>query len=592
MKDRALHALPFLVGLSLVAFAAFAIGRCSAPEDTAHEHATEDTVWTCSMHPQVRQPEAGLCPICGMDLIPLTESSALASDEVALSPRAAALAEIRTTPVRRLPASGASMRLLGRVELDETTLDTVTTWVGGRIDRLHVRVTGQRIRRGQTIATLYSPEVYAAQQDLITARRQLERLAGASELARAGAQATLDSARQRLRLLGLPDAELRRLEGQDAPSRRITIRSPFGGTVIERLATEGAYVETGSALYRVADLDRLWVQLDAYEPDLPQLSVGQTVRLEVQGLPGEPLTGRIAFIDPVVDARTRTAQVRVEVSNPEGALRPGMFVEAALEVAGDADAPQPLVIPASAPLFTGQRAMVYVAQPGADRPTYRARPVRLGARVGDVYPVVAGLAEGDRVVTHGAFAIDADLQIRGGESLMNSSEHDAFGAAEADVPETFRAGLRPILEAYLALQRALADDQLETTIEAATSLERAVAAFSPSEPEPLAARYAPIAARLRIEAQRVTAAASLEAARGSFEPASAAVADLLRAFGNPLETPLHLARCPMAFDNRGAEWVQDGETIDNAYFGASMLTCGSLLETVPPGGFLPAEATR
>ena len=126
----------------------------------------------------------------------------------------------------------------------------------------------------------------------------------------------------------------------------------------------------------------------------------------------------------------------------------------------------------------------------------------------------------------------------------------------------------------------------------ATSLERAVAAFSPSEPEPLAARYAPIAARLRIEAQRVTAAASLEAARGPFEPASAAVADLLRAFGNPLETPLHLARCPMAFDNRGAEWVQDGETIDNAYFGASMLTCGSLLETVPPGGFLPAESTR
>ena len=595
--SRLARAVPWVVALLLVGLVAFGVGRCTGGEEGAtpehsHDEADAATVWTCAMHPQVRRPGPGQCPICGMDLIPVSseESSEPSPRRVSLGERARTLARVRTTPARRLPSTGASLRLLGRVDLDETTLETITAWTGGRIDRLHVRATGARIRRGQTIATLYSPEVYAAQQDLVTAHRQIERLAGGSPLARSASEATLSAARQRLRLLGIPEAEVQRMETASTPSRQVAIRSPFAGTVIERLASEGAYVETGTPLYRVANLERLWVQLDAYESDLPHLTVGQAVELEVDGTGGEVREGRVAFVDPVVDPRRRTARVRVEVGNADGRLLPGMFVQAVLSAPADGGAIQPLVIPASAPLFTGRRSVVYVEVPDAPSPTYEARTVRLGPRVGDVYPVVAGLREGDRVVTQGAFAIDADLQIRGGQSMMTgdheSSDDNGLGV-EGVTPE-LRRGLRTLFEPYLALQRALAADDLAGSRAAAAQVRDAVDAFSPTEPAPFVHAYRPIAHHLRMHSGQAADATTLEALRGQFEPLSTMFAHLLRRFGNPMDEPLRLAHCPMAFD-RGAEWVQADESIDNSYFGPSMRTCGSIRETVEPGDLLPSD---
>jgi len=574
---------------ALVIGSAFVVGRVTAPDESSGQGQGqgEEREWTCSMHPRVRRSEPGDCPICGMDLVPVT-GEAPGPNEVALSPRAAALAEIRTTEVRRLRASGATLRLLGRVAYDERTYQTVTAWVAGRLDRLHVRTTGERVRRGQVVATLYSPEVYAAEQDLITAQRQLDRLSGASEIARSAAAASLEAARQRLRLLGIPDREIEGVEGRTSPRRQVAVRSPFGGTVIERLATEGSYVETGAPLYRLADLTRLWVLLDAFEPDLPHLSVGQTVQLEVEALPGETLEGRVAFVDPVIDPQRRTAQVRIEISDPERQLRPGMFVEAV--VRGDPDAAaQPLVIPASAPLFTGQRSVVYVQVPDAARPTYEARTVRLGARVGDAYPVVTGLEEGERVVTRGAFALDADLQIRGGHSMMDRPDDAAPPAPRLEVTDAFLEGLRPVVARYVELARALAEDDLEAATAAARATAEAAATFAPDEPAPAAQRWSMVGPRIRAEAERVAAADSLSSARAPFEPLVTTIAAALESFGNPLEVPIRLAHCPMAFDDRGARWLQTEETVDNAYFGASMRTCGSIEATVAPGERLDLE---
>ena len=402
---------------------AWLLGDRPDPNEGARTH-TEDreaTVWTCSMHPQVRQPEPGQCPICGMDLIPTVHPTSSDEDakRVSLSERAKVLARIRTIEAQRLGSGRVQRRLLGRVDYDERSLRTVTAWIAGRIDRLHVSTTGERVRRGQVIATLYSPEVYNAHQDLIQARQQLERLQdGATPSASRAAKAALEAARDRLRLLGVPSGEVRTMERAEKPSERVRIRTPFGGTVIERVATQGSYVETGSGLYRVADLSTLWVQLDAYESDLPVLRAGQSVSLEVKALPGEVFQGRVTFVDPVLDPKTRTARVRIEVKNQDRRLRPGMFVEASVQ--SDTVAKEsPLVIPATAPLFTGRRSIVYVEAPGTDLPTYEAREVTLGPRMGELYPVLDGLGEGERVVIHGAFAIDADLQIRGGDSMMN-----------------------------------------------------------------------------------------------------------------------------------------------------------------------------
>jgi Cu(I)/Ag(I) efflux system membrane fusion protein len=440
------------IALPIVAIAAFGLGGwllggAEAPEPGAqvHVHDAAQTTWTCSMHPQIRQAEPGQCPICGMDLIPVDGGGAASGDQtrrVTLSDRAKILARIRTVEARRLGSGRVERRLLGRVDYDERSLRTVTAWIGGRIDRLHVSTTGERVKRGQVIATLYSPEVYSAHQDLIQARQQFERLQdGATPSSRRAAEAALDAARDRLRLVGVPDGELKSMERAEKPSERARIRTPFGGTVIERLATQGSYVETGTGLYRVADLSTLWVQLDAYESDLSVLKAGQEVRLRVEALPGEVFKGRVTFVDPVLDPKTRTARVRVEVKNRDRRLLPGMFVEASVQSGGARLTAHeaPLVIPATAPLFTGRRSVVYVELEDAEEPTYEARVVTLGPRMGELYPVLTGLEEGERVVVHGAFAIDADLQIRGGDSMMNlPADDDAAGdnsMHESTVPD-------------------------------------------------------------------------------------------------------------------------------------------------------------
>ncbi|MDH3819379.1 MAG: efflux RND transporter periplasmic adaptor subunit, partial [Myxococcales bacterium] len=337
-KTRLAKAAPW-IAVPVVAAVAFGLGGLSQrgaespdPGAEAHVHEATETIWTCSMHPQIRQSDPGQCPICGMDLIPVELSTASGEGDarrVSLSERAKILARVRTAKAERLGLGSAERRLLGRVDYDEKSLRTVTAWVGGRIDRLHVSTTGERVKRGQVIATLYSPEMYTAHQDLIQARQQFELLQEtATPSASRASEAALNASRDRLRLLGVPDGELRAMERADKPSERARIRTPFGGTVIERLATQGSYVETGSGLYRVADLSTLWVQLDAYESDLPVLNPGQNVSIRVEALPGEVFKGRVTFVDPVVDPNTRTARVRIEVKNKDGRLRPGMFVEA------------------------------------------------------------------------------------------------------------------------------------------------------------------------------------------------------------------------------------------------------------------------
>jgi Cu(I)/Ag(I) efflux system membrane fusion protein len=446
MKNAPWIALP-IVAIAAFGLGGWLLGGAEAPEPgtEVHAHDAAETIWTCSMHPQIRQTEPGQCPICGMDLIPVEGGAAGSGDEarrVTLSDRAKILARIRTVEARRLGSGRVERRLLGRVDYDERSLRTVTAWISGRIDRLHVSTTGERVKRGQVIATLYSPEVYSAHQDLIQARQQFERLQdGATPSSRRAAEAALDAARDRLRLVGVPDGELRNMERAEKPSERARIRTPFGGTVIERLATQGSYVETGTGLYRVADLSTLWVQLDAYESDLSVLRAGQEVRLRVEALPGEVFKGRVTFVDPVLDPKTRTARVRIEVKNQDRRLLPGMFVEASVQSGGAGQAAQeaPLVIPATAPLFTGRRSVVYVELEDTEEPTYEARVVTLGPRMGELYPVLTGLEEGERVVVHGAFAIDADLQIRGGDSMMNlPADDDASGddsLRESTVPD-------------------------------------------------------------------------------------------------------------------------------------------------------------
>lgn len=578
-----LAALALVIGV----LGAFLGGRMSAlPTEDAH--ATGDAVYTCAMHPEVRSDQPGICPKCAMDLVPVAEAQEAGGNTVSLSPRAAALARIRTTPVRAVAGAVGARRLSGRVRPDESRQRTVTSWIDGRIDRLRVRTTGTRVGRGRVLATVYSPEVYAAHQDLLSAARQVQRLAGANEAVRSAAEAGLEASRDRLRLLGIDGAELQALERADAPTRSVRIRSPFGGTVLERLVSEGEYVRAGTPLFKVADLGAVWVELDAYESDLPLLTPGVRVELAFEALPGRPVEGEVSFVDPVVDPRTGATHVRVEVPNTDGTLRPGMVAQGqlAVDVSDEASDEPTLMIPATAPLFTGRRAVVYVEVSEPGRPAYEARSVSLGPRIGEQFPVLAGLTEGEHVVTHGAFALDAEQQLRGGQGMMAQGDD----TTRLEVSPAMHDRLAVVVTEMLHLGAHLAADDETATERSVDALTSAVAEVSVAAEEQAVAE-AWRALGLEDAVRGLGLAEDLEATRRALPAVEAAIEGLLRAFGNPTDGTVRVAECPMAFGRgQSARWLQSGDTIANAYRGQEMLTCGSFEARVPPAGHLVGEA--
>ena len=371
---------------------------------------TQETIWTCSMHPQIRMPEEGDCPICGMDLIPLVQngSSDIDPDAVHLTKEGAALANVQTTVAsRHKPVK--EVRLYGKVQADERMLQNQVSHVSGRIEKLFVNFTGESVRKGQILAQVYSPELVSAQQELIEASKTKETQ-----------PAIYEAAREKLRLWKITDEQIAAIENSGVAQALVDVFSNTGGIVISRLVNTGNYISQGTLLYEIADLSLLWVLFDAYESDLRFLKRGEKLTFTVESFPGEKFTGTIAFIDPVLDPVTRVAKVRVETRNSSGRLKPEMFVTGIVSTTLS-EFSNNLVIPKSAVLWTGKRSIVYVKQTGIDEPVFRMREIELGPSLADSYVVVSGLAEGEEIVTNGTFSVDAAAQLAGKPSMMNPS---------------------------------------------------------------------------------------------------------------------------------------------------------------------------
>ncbi len=398
-----------------------------APPAHEHKDADEPVGYACAMFCVPPLPNPGKCPVCGMDMVPVHDETATEGDverRMTMSEEARALAGIQTAPVIRRHVM-RELSLVGMIEADETRLARVTAWVGGRLDRLHVRHTGAYVERGAPLAGLYSPDLLTARAELLQAKQSAARLSDSSlSGVRDTAESAVRAARERLRLWGLSDAQVRALESGDAQDTIITIPAPMSGTVIERHVQQGEYVDMGSLIVAVADLSVVWVQLKAYESDLAGIQIDQAVRFTVDAWPGERFHGKVAFINPLLDRASRTVDIRVEVDNADGRLKPGMFAKADIEAPAAPPDEAPLLIPATAPLITGKRAVAYVEAPGQDRPTFEGREILLGHRAGDYYVVKAGLQENERVVVQGAFRIDSALQIRARPSMMSASVED------------------------------------------------------------------------------------------------------------------------------------------------------------------------
>lgn len=649
-----------LAGLGLVAVLAFVMGallfgygRHSSPaEMEGHDHMTdasaEPTMWTCSMHPQIKLSKPGKCPICFMDLIPLDTGSGdeLGPRQIRLSETAKQLAKIQTVAARRAFAE-TEVRMVGKITYDETRLAYITAWISGRLDRLYADFTGISVKKGDHLVDIYSPELIAAQEELIQARGAIAALEKSTSTVLAStARATVEAAREKLRLMGLTAEQISSIEKSGKTSDHLTIYSPIGGVVVHKDAREGMYVSTGTQIYTIADLSKLWILFEAYESDLPWLRYGQKVEFTSLSFPGERFEAAISFIDPFVDPKTRTVNVRAIVVNKGQRLKPDMFVRGVVksridghghiidEIMADkwigpmhpevvkngpgkcdvcgmdlvpaaslgyvGEAPKgeesPLLIPASAPLITGKRAVVYVEIPNEEGPLFEGREVELGPRAGDFYIVKSGIEEGENVVTRGAFKIDSELQIQAKPSMMSpqggaSAGGHKHGALAASVKESPREetitplheerkaldALTPVYDAYFAVHMALANDDLEAVKSAGKKLLASadnidMSVFSREGH----ASWMQSSKKLTGFADNLAAAKDIEAARDSFYYLSLEMIRLFKRLGHAGGDSYYLGHCPMARGGDGADWLQKENIVWNPFYGEKMLRCGTV----------------
>ncbi len=640
MKKTIPYVVMLAIGLAVGAFLFGGGDKGGGSADAEHQHgeADEATMWTCSMHPQIQQPKPGKCPICGMDLIPLTQGGkkSLRPRELVMSPEAKELARITTVEVERRLVD-ARIGMVGKVDYDESRTKTIAAWFPARIDKLYVDYTGIDVRKGDHLAYVYSPELLTAQRELISAIKfKSEDIA---------------TIKDKLRLWGLSEEKIRSIEVKGETDDHMDIDAPFGGIVIHKAVNEGDYVETGGALFKIADLSRVWVQLEAYESDLPWLRYRQKVEFSVEAVPGRIFEGVVTFISPILDPKTRTVKVRVNADNKELLLKPDMFVRATAfatlagggkviseDLAGKWIGPMhpeilrdepgkcpvcgmalvkadelgyevmkkaekaPLVVPTSAVLKTGKRSVVYVEIPDAEEPTYEGREILVGPRAGGFYIVEEGLMEGERVVTEGAFKIDSALQILAKPSMMSpdggggGGGHDhggkekpgaggeaGMGVTVHEVPDDFKGQLSGVFAEFFKLQSALADDSADAAKSAAAAMVESLQGVDMKlvEGDAHLAWMNDLTA-IKDGAEQIAGESKLAKQRNSFANLSKTMANAAMTYAIRFEEPAVLVHCPMAFDNKGADWLQLGEAVRNPYFGESMLNCGDVTMKMEP----------
>ncbi len=451
----------FLVALAIVVVGAGAVWWLNRASDASgggeNVAAVNGQIWTCSMHPQVRLPNPGKCPICSMPLIRAGgTTSTKAPNETAgsmleLSEHARAMASVETSPVRRRKMT-REIRVVGKVQYNETALASITTRVEGYVERLFVDYTGIEVKAGDHLVEIYSPDLLVAQKELLIAMEGQ------------GNTGLVESAQRKLLLWGLTREQVDALVRDKKVSDRITLFSPISGTVTEKMVVQKAMVKPGEILYRLANLESVWVYLDLYETELPWVQYGQTVEIKSEAIPGQSFSGRVWFISPVLTEETRTIKVLLNINNAEHKLKPGMYVSAVIlaellangkaaptGVEGQWSCPMhplvlkpqagpcpvckmalvqipgtpasaktddeqlPLAVPMTAVLDSGIRKLVYVER---SKGQFVAVEIVTGPRTDDSYPVLSGLNEGDVVVTRGNFLLDSQFQIRGLPSLF------------------------------------------------------------------------------------------------------------------------------------------------------------------------------
>jgi Cu(I)/Ag(I) efflux system membrane fusion protein len=397
------------------------------------EHAAKQ-LYTCSMHPFIVKDKPGTCPICGMELIKKVDDSAAGSQTPEQKQQAEMLGHVSVSPTQRVMANVATIaakqqtlnkeiNAVGIVQFDQSRQAKVTAWIAGRIDKLHVNTVGAYVSKDKPVAEVYSPDLLATQQEYLLAIRSRDQLKNSPVAAIAqNGDGLVASAKQRLMLFGVKESQIAELEKAGKPNIRLPIYTPLSGIVIEKMVQQGQYVNTGDPLFSIADLSTVWVEVEVYENEFPNIHIGQQVEIRSQSFPGRPFSGRIAFIYPFLDPKTRTVKARVEMANPGQKLKPDMFVNAVIK----SPLGSSIVLPVTAVMDTGKRKVVWVeTSPGMFEP----RDVQTGQQTDDKVQILSGIKPGDKVAVSGGYLIDSEAQLKG------SGGHENMPGMKMDEPK-------------------------------------------------------------------------------------------------------------------------------------------------------------
>ena len=575
-----------LVGLFL---GWFLFGNLSST-NTVHEHteiANKNERWTCSMHPQILREAPGDCPICGMDLISAeTGADGLLADQFKLTANAMALANIQTSIVGSGKAEDNMIQLSGKIAENETMNAVQVSYFSGRIETLAIGFIGEEVFKGQLLATIYSPELYAAQQELITAVSLKDTQ-----------PALYKAVRTKLKLWKLSEDQINKIEMSGKIQENFPIYATVSGTVSEKLVAEGAAIQKGQPLFKIANLDTVWASFDLYENQINRFKKGQEITITTNTASNNFYKSKVDFIDPILNTSTRTVTLRAVLPNKGGMFKPGMFVEGQVK-AKNSGTLEVITIPSSAILWTGKRSIVYL-KPTLNVPVFEMLEITLGAKNGATYEVLSGLKNGDEIVTNGTFTVDAAAQLQGKKSMMNKKGGTSMTGHEGhigmsgsvhkvaknkggrlEVSKEFQQQLKEVLNEYIVLKDALVKEESNNIISQSEKIEALLSKVDMKLLENKEAQifWMSLEKQLRVVVSSILKTTAIKEQRNHFKQISASLIEALQVFG--VNEKVFIAFCPMADGGKGAYWISKEKKIINPYFGNTMLTCGEIKQVI------------
>jgi membrane fusion protein, copper/silver efflux system len=599
-KSSLIRSSIFIVLGIIIGWFFFGRNSTSTTENTGHEEhqleLSEDGItWTCSMHPQIKMDKPGNCPICGMTLIPLETNSSdeeLSVSEIKMSKNSMMIAEVETVEIKKV-SPYKEVYFPGKVKADERNIAELTARFGGRIEQLYINFTGQEVSKNEKLASIYSPDLVTAQKELFEAMKYME-----------SNPLFYTAAKNKLKLWDLTNEQIEQIEKSGEPIFYFDVVSPINGTVTMRHVALGDYVKEGTPLFEVIDLSHVWVMFDAYESDIPWVKLGDNIEFTVKSLPRTKFNGKVTFIDPVVNSKTRVAYVRTELDNPKDLLKPEMFASGILKtmLPGIKDA---ITVPKSAILWTGKRAIVYVRVPNKEM-TFEHREIELGEDAGAYYIVLNGLAEGEIVVANGVFKIDAAAQLLGKQSMMTPAggksslgghagmdmggdkggsedmkdmpEKDEESLNKEDIPPAFKKQLAEIANAYLEIKDALTNDEEKLgalTDKMKKALENTDMKLLTKNEQHMV--WMSAQKSMLSDLEKFQSKKDIEEKRKVFAFLSNDLINTLQVMGLDMgSTPLYIEYCPMV----DAYWLSTEKEIRNPYYGEKMIKCGEVKGTL------------